>query len=173
MKAFLLYLLASLITYTTVAQTNNKEKAQLLAENEFSKTKSVKKEKYGITKEKTSVIRSTIVPSDDLSFYAGNYVYDDLDYKLEIRLDPQNKLMATLSRPSIPDLLLQDVLVDGAFFQAVKQNPDGTKETWEGAFINKNDNGTTEFGLGIKLGNAIQLTPGLKLTRIFFKKVSP
>ncbi len=47
------------------------------------------------------------------------------------------------------------------------------RKIWEGVFINKNDNGNVEFGLGIKLSKPIQLTEGLKITKIFLKKVSP
>ena len=49
----------------------------------------------------------------------------------------------------------------------------GEEELWEGVFIDRNDNGNAEFGLGIKLGKPISLTEGLKIERIFFKKVSP
>ncbi len=81
--------------------------------------------------------------------------------------------MATLSMAGGKDILLKDVSITDAFFHAVKENTDGTKELWEGVFINKSDNGNVEFGLGIKLSRPIQLTEGLRLTRIFLKKVSP
>ncbi len=81
--------------------------------------------------------------------------------------------MAALSMAGGKDILLKDVSITDAFFHAVKQNADGTEELWEGVFINRSDNGNTEFGLGIKLEKPLQLTEYMAITRIFFKKVSP
>ncbi len=150
-----------------------KEKAEALAKNEFSKTKHKKVEKFGVVKELNKVIVSTPVINNKLSFYDGNYFYQDLNYKIEVRTDKYNKPMATLTIAGGKDILLQEVSIFDAFFHAVKLNADGSKELWEGAFINKNDNGHTEFGLGIKLSKPIQLTEGLNITKIFLKKVSP
>ncbi len=150
-----------------------KEKAESLAKEEFSKTKEMRKEKYGIVKELKKVVKSTPVVNENLSFYDGNYVYQDLQYKIELRTDKQKKPMATLKIADGQDIQLKDVSITDAFFHAVKHNKDGTEELWEGAFINKNDSGNIEFGLGIKMSEPVQLTQGLKITRIFLKKVSP
>ncbi len=150
-----------------------KEKAEALAKNEFSKSKHKKVEKYGVVKELNKVIVSTPVINNNLSFYEGNYVYQDLDYKIEIRKDAQNKMMATLNIGNSPAIVLKNVNIKDAFFQAAKENTDGTEELWEGVFINKNDNGITEFGLGIKLPKPVQFTEDIQITKIFLKKVSP
>ncbi len=150
-----------------------KEKAEALAKNEFSKSKHKKVEKFGVVKELNKVIVSTPIINNNLSFYDGNYIYQDLDYKIEVRTDKYNKPMATLSIAGGQDILLREVSITDAFFHAVKLNADGSKELWEGAFINKNDNGNTDFGLGIKLSKPVQLTKGLNITKIFLKKVSP
>ncbi len=150
-----------------------KEKAESLAKNEFSKTKYKKKEKYGVVKELNKVIVSTPVINNNLSFYDGNYIYQDLDYKIEVRTDKYNKPMATLTIADGKDILLKEVSITDAFFHAVKLNADGSKELWEGAFININDNGNIEFGLGIKLSKPVELTKGLNIIKIFLKKVSP
>ncbi|MGI8583138.1 MAG: hypothetical protein ACR2KX_13120, partial [Chitinophagaceae bacterium] len=134
-----------------------------------------KMEKYGVVKELNKVIVSTPV-INNLSFYEGNYFYQDLDYKIEVRTDKYNKPMATLNIAGGKDILLKDVSITDAFFHAVKQNADGSKELWEGVFINRKGyykNDEVEFGLGIKLSKPIQLTEGLQITKIFFKKVSP
>ncbi|HUS02006.1 MAG TPA: hypothetical protein VMY77_09780 [Chitinophagaceae bacterium] len=175
MKKILLFQIA-LLFISANAMTQNlaaKEKAEALAKDEFSKTKYKKKEKFGVVKELKRVIESTPVVKENASFYNGNYVYHDLNYKIEIRTDKQGRPMATLNIANGPDVLLKEVSITDAFFHAVKQNADGTKEVWEGVFINKNDDGNIELGLGIKLANPIQLTEGLKITRIFLKKVSP
>ena len=63
--------------------------------------------------------------------------------------------------------------VNKAYFSGIRINKSGEGELWEGVFIDRNDNGNSEFGLGIKLANPISLTQGLKIPGIFFKKVSP
>ncbi|MBD0277274.1 MAG: hypothetical protein ICV81_04825 [Flavisolibacter sp.] len=173
-ETLLLYFLtACFITKGISQDLTSKEKAESLAQNEFSKSKYKKVEKYGVVKEMNKVITSTPVVQNDLHFYNGNYWYQDLQYKMEIRTDAQDKLMATLSMPNKPEVQLKNVSVNDAYFTGVVQYQDGSEEKWEGVFIDKNDNGNREFGLGIKLSKPIQLTEGLQLTRLFFKKVSP
>ena len=152
---------------------STKEKADNLAKNVFSKTKDKKKEKNGVTTEVHVKIESTPVVKDDLSFYLGNYWYNDLKYKLEIRIDANKNLMATLSVPGEPDVQLKKTAVDQAYFSAIRVNKNGEEELWEGVFIDRSDNGNSEFGLGIKLANPVSLTEGLNIEKIFFKKVSP
>jgi hypothetical protein len=173
-RIFLLTTLLIGFSFLALSQElSPKEKAEGLAKNEFSKSKRKKEEKDGVVKEKIRVVESTPVINTNLSFYHGNYVYNDLKYKLEIRSDEQNHVMATLTIADGQPIRLKNVTISDAYFTAVKPNADGTEEFWEGAFINKNDNGTTDFGLGIKLSRPIPLTEGLQITRLFFKKVSP
>ena len=152
---------------------SSREKADDLAKNVFSKTKDKKKEKNGVTTEVHVKIQSTPVIKEDMSFYEGNYWYQDLKYKLEIRRDANKNLMATLSIPGEPDVQLRKTSVNQAYFSAIRVNKNGEEEVWEGVFIDRNDNGNSQFGLGIKLANAIPLTEGLEIQKIFFKKVSP
>ena len=173
-KLFVILLSVGVVSAPGFSQElSSKEKADDLAKNVFSKTKDKKKEKNGVTTEVHIKILSTPVTKDDLSYYEGNYWYQDLKYKLEIRLDADKKLIATLSVPGEPDVQLKKVWVDHAYFSGVRVHKNGEEEMWEGVFIDRNDNGNTEFGLGIKLANPISLTEGLKIPNIFFKKVSP
>ena len=173
-KILFLYVLIAFISSNCMSQElTAKEKAEDLAKNVFSKSKHAKKEKYGVVKEKTKVVESTPVVKTNLDFYAGNYWYQDFNYKLEIRLDANKNLIATLSIPNKPDVQLKNVSVTDAYFTGIKQNEDGTEEKWEGVFINKFDNGNTEFGLGIKLAKALPIPDGVQTTKVFFKKVSP
>ncbi|MBD0332987.1 MAG: hypothetical protein ICV66_10050 [Chitinophagaceae bacterium] len=174
MKKTFGFSLLFLISLSAICQDiSPKERAESLAANDFSKSKYKKKEKYGVVKEMKKEVISTPVIKGNLSWYDGNYVYKDLNYKIEIRTDKNKRPMATLSIAGGKDVLLKDVSITDAFFHAVNQNADGTEELWEGAFINKSDNGNVEFGLGIKLSKPIQLTEGLQITKIFLKKVSP
>jgi len=149
------------------------EKADDLAKNIFSKTKDKKKEKDGVTTEVHVKIESTPVIKDDLSYYEGNYWYQDLKYKMEIRLDANKNMMATLTIPGEPDVQLKKVSVNKSYFSGIRVKKNGEEELWEGVFIDRNDNGNSEFGLGIKLADPISLTEGLKIPSIFFKRVSP
>jgi len=175
MKKLIVILSSTGIFYTSgfTQELSPKEKADDLAKNVFSKTKDKKKEKDGVTTEVHVKIESTPVVKNELSYYEGNYWYKDLKYKMEIRLDANKNLMATLSIPGEPDVQLKKVSVSQAYFSGIRVNKSGAEELWEGVFIDRNDNGNSEFGLGIKLTNPIPLTEGLKIERIFFKKVSP
>jgi len=53
----------------------------------------------------------------------------------------------------------------------VQVNANGSETPLEGVFINKNDNGQTEFGLGIKLSTSITIDNALHVDKLFFKKV--
>ncbi len=173
-KILFLYVLIAFISSNCMSQElTAKEKGEDLAKNVFSKSKHAKKEKYGVVKEKTKVVESTPFVKSNVEYYAGNYWYHDFNYKMEIRLDVNKNLMATLSIPNKPDVQLKKVSVTDAYFMGIKQNEDGTEEKWEGVFINKSDNGNTEFGLGIKLQNPLPIADGVQTTKIFFKKVSP
>jgi len=173
-KVILLYVLVAFIANNCISQElTAKEKAEDMAKNVFSKSKYKKKVKDGILTEVNIKIESTPVAKDNLQYYAGNYWYKDLGYKMEIRLDANKNLMATLSIPDKPEVQLKNVSVTDAYFSGVKRNKDSTEEIWEGVFINRPDNGNTEFGLGIKLEKPLQLTEYMAITRIFFKKVSP
>ena len=154
-------------------ELSSKEKADDLAKNVFSKTKDKVKEKNGVKTEVHVKIESTPVIKNDLSFYEGNYWYQDLKYKLEIRHDANKNLMATLSIPGEADVQLKNTSINQAYFSGIRVNTNGKEELWEGVFIDRNDNGNSEFGLGIKLANPISLTEGLNIGKIFFKKVSP
>jgi len=173
-KVILLYVLMAFIANNCISQElTAKEKAEDMAKNVFSKTKHKKKEKDGTITEVNVKIESTPVAKDNLEFYAGNYWYKDLGYKMEIRVDANKNLTATLSNPFKPKMQLKNVTVTDAYFLGVKQNEDGTEELWEGVFINRSDNGNTEFGLGIKLEKPLPLTKYMAVTTIFFKKGSP
>jgi hypothetical protein len=148
-----------------------KEKAETIAKNEFSKSKHKRVEKEGVVKEKTKVVESTPVINNEASFYQGNYVVQGFDYQLEIRQDPQNQWLVTLKMDN-ERTLLKNVVITDAYFSAKKVARDGTEEQWEGAFINKNDNGTVDFGLGIKLFKPMRFE-SINITTLFFKKVSP
>lgn len=153
-----------------VSQETAREKAEMIAKNDFSKSKHEKKEKFGVVKEKRKVIESTPVVRTDLSFYEGQYLSHNSEYKIDIK-KTEGKWVAKLYMNNIP-FELKDITITDALFQAVKVNTDGTEEKWEGVFIDKNDDGNLEFGLGIKLPKPLQASEGLSITKLFLRKVA-
>lgn len=160
-----------LLSASQSQEVSAKEKAEALAKNEFSKEKYKKEEKYGVVKEKHKAVVSTPVINKDLSFYQGNYVVQGFNYQLEVRKDPQDKWLVTITTDD-EKTVLKNVTINDAYFTATKTSKDGTEERWEGAFINKSDNGVEDFGLGIKLPNPMRFQ-SINMTKLFFKKVSP
>ena len=158
---------------TAMSQESSKEKAEDLAKNEFSKTKQKQKATGGVVKEKTRMVESTPVIETNPAFYQGHYVNKDCNYEVEIRSDENNNVIATLTQGEGPEKQLRSVSIHDAFFAASTEGENGKVDFWEGVFINKNTDGTIEFGLGLLLPKAIELTPGLRVTKLFLKKVSP
>ena len=106
----LIIILVSVGVFTFSGSTQElspRQKADDLAKNVFSKTKDKKKEKNGVTTEVHVRIESTPVIKNELSDYEGNYWYNDMKYKLEIRLDATKNLLATLSIPGQTDIPLK------------------------------------------------------------------
>jgi hypothetical protein len=106
MKPHLLFLGLFLLTETYVyAQAiSPKDQAIDIAKNDFSSNISMRKEKYGVVREKHKVIESTLVVANTLQFYTGNYIFEEIQYQLEIRLDEQNNPIVTLSAPNQPGI---------------------------------------------------------------------
>ncbi len=177
-KTLLVVALFVFISINAVSQElTAKEQAELMAKTDFSKSKYKKKEKYGVVKEMSRVVESTPVIKDDLKDYAGIYKTEGPNYIMEIRVNDKDAVEAILRIPGteqkeVATYQLKNSTIKDALFKAIKINKDETKEEWEGVFINKNDNGAVDFGLGIKLPNPITITEGLRTEKLFFKKVS-
>lgn len=175
MKTNILFLCLSILTGSYgYAQSNSPEdKAVAIAKNDFSSDIHTQTEKFGAVKEKHKVIESTPVSGKPLQFYTGNYVFNEIQYELEIRLDAKNNPMVTLTAPDQPVRHLKNVTISDAYFVGFMPNGDGSEEKWEGVFINKSHAGNTTFGLGIKVSTAIPIADSIQLNKLFFKKVTP
>ncbi|PSR54107.1 hypothetical protein AHMF7605_11555 [Adhaeribacter arboris] len=174
MKIFFLGLITFLLTHSSAISQglSPKEKAAFFASNAFSKSKYKREEKYGIVKEKSKVIHSTPVISNESTFYIGQYVDENQGTRLELKRETGNNIRAILSYPDSRKVTSDLVQIQDAYFKATLKMSDGKEEVWEGAFINKNDNETTAFGLGIILPNPIK-KDDLTLNKLFFKKIVP
>ncbi|PSR56723.1 hypothetical protein AHMF7605_26125 [Adhaeribacter arboris] len=174
MKIFFMGLITFLLTHSDAISQDlsPKEKAAFFASNTFSKSKYKREEKYGIVKEKSRVIQSTPVISNDLSVYLGHYVDENRGTRLELIRDMGDNFRAILSYPDSRKVTSDLVQIQDAYFNATLKKHNGQEEVWEGAFIHKKDNGTTVFGLGIVLPNSIKIGD-LTTDQFFFKKIVP
>jgi hypothetical protein len=176
MKKTLLLLFASLLfNHVSFSQgLSAKERAELIAQESFSKSKYMKKEKYGITKELNRVIVSTPVIQQNTADYSGVYKAYGFDCTLILNIEDDQKIQATLKENDgnkSSAFSLKQITIKDALFKAIQVDADGSETPLEGVFINKNDNGRTEFGLGIKLSKSITKDDALQIDKLFFKKV--
>jgi hypothetical protein len=175
MRKILIVLFTSLLfNHITFSQElNAKERAEFIARENFSKSKHLKKEKYGITKELNRVIVSTPVIKKNVQDYSGVYKANGFDQTLTLRADDAQKIQATLTTNGTNKSAIQlgNITIKDALFKAIQVNADGTTTPLEGVFINKNDNGQTEFGLGINLVKNITKNDAPLIDKMFFKKV--
>ncbi len=176
MKKTLILLFASLFfNHISFSQElNAKERAELIARENFSKSKHLKKEKFGITKEVNRTIISTPAIKQNVKDYSGVYKAIGFDYTLALSINDAQNIQATLTEnngTTTSALQLKNITIKDALFKAIQANADGTTTPLEGVFINKNDNGQTEFGLGIKLLKSIIKDNALQIDKMFYKKV--
>lgn len=170
-KIIVLSISTFLVFSACIAQeVTPKEKAADLAKNVFSKSKHLRKEKYGVVKEKSVVIESVLVIKENVEDYSGSYGSEGLGYKIDIQVLDNKTINATLQLPGKSPMELKNVVLKDAYFKATARTEEGKEEIWEGAFISKNDNGITDFGLGIKPPETI-VQNGLHIDKLFLKKL--
>lgn len=159
--------------FVSAQQNGDRERGELIAKEDFSKSKYMKKEKYGVVKELNRVIVSQPVIKQNKHEYAGLYKAQDFGNTIELKITG-NTIEAILQKgndDSVSDLFyqLKNIVINDALFKATLINKNGNEEIAEGVFINKNDNGIIDFGLGIKLPKNITIN-GLHIDKLFFKK---
>jgi hypothetical protein len=176
MKKTMLLLFVSLsLSHIIFSQElNSKERAETIAREDFSKSKYLKKEKFGIIKELNRAIVSSPVIQQNVKDYSGLYKANGINYTLTLNAKDEHNIQGTLKESDGANnsiSKLKDIIIKDALFKAVQVNADGTKTPLEGVFINKNDNGSTEFGLGIKLSKSIAINNAPQIDKLFFKKL--
>lgn len=163
------------VRHSSAQDMQPKERAELIAKESFSKSKYKKMEKYGVTKEMSKVIISTPVIKNDIKGYSGVYKATAPDYTLTLHIADAKNITGTIKEVTesnaIQNSTLKNITITDALFKAVKVNTDGTETALEGVFIDKNDNGNHDFGLGIKLSESITINNALHTDKLFFRKV--
>jgi len=146
----------------------------------FSKSKHVVKERRGIRVEKYKDVRSTPAARANPADYSGRYAVDDFGFVVNLRVDANGNLTGDGYEPMGGDtgvrktFRLADGRIEGALLTATQIYPDGTRQRFEGVFMNRTstdsptDKGTTEFGLGV-IGRTITID-GLTMNKFFYRK---
>ncbi len=155
-------------------QLSPKERAELIARENFSKSKHVRKEKYGIVKEMNKVTVSEPAIRQNINEYSGLYESQDLHYIIELTVT-QTMNTGVLKIPGKENNIyqtfsLKNIYIRDAYFKAILVHTVGSEEQLEGVCINKNDNGVIDFGVGLLLEKTITMD-GLNIDKLFFKKV--
>lgn len=165
---------------TAAASPNNR--AQVLAAS-FSKSKHIAKEKRGVRKEKYLDVRSAPSVRTNPATYSGSYEVPDFGFSLQLTVSQNGSVQGSGREPVDLDagvmrtFTLRDGRVDGALLTADKVYSNGTRENFEGVFIDRTtrtsptDAGTTEFGLGV-MGRAVQMS-GLTINKFFYQLTGP
>jgi hypothetical protein len=145
----------------------------------FNKFKHLKKEKFGITKEKYLRVESNPVVKANPEDYSGTYEIPDLGFAMHLRVDHSGNVEGDGYEPLTPDpavrraFTLRNGKIEGALLTATKVYAGGHTEKLEGVFINRTsfesptDKGFTTFGLGTA-GRPIEVS-GVTLDRLFYE----
>jgi hypothetical protein len=127
----------------------------------FTKEKHVVKEKRGVRLEKYKRILSEPVVKANPQDYSGTYEVPDMGLAVLLRVDRNGTVEGTGYEPTGPDLsvrrsfTLRNGRIDGALLVATQIFANGTRDRFEGVFMNRTsfesptDKGVTVFGLGV------------------------
>jgi hypothetical protein len=117
--------------------------------------------------------KSTPVYLDETIKYYGIYNSEGSSLTYQVVIDCSHpQLRITADDPAKSEMFeLKNVIIHDAYFKADKVLPTGGFEKLEGVFIDKNDNGRSTFGLGLKFSRPFEVTEGLSTDKIFLKKM--
>ena len=159
---------ASIVSQQLSSQTKAREIAAA-----FTKNKHAVKEKFGVRVEKYKVVRSEPAVKSNLSEYSGVYEVHDLGYVISVQVGNDGRIQANGSENS-RTFTLENAKIDGALLTATKVYSDGTRERFEGSFLNRTDRnsptdpGVTIFGLGVVLTTPFEVN-GLTYDKLFYQ----
>jgi hypothetical protein len=159
---------ASIVSQQLSSQTKAREIAAA-----FTKNKHAVKEKFGVRVEKYKDVRSEPAVKSNLSEYSGVYEVHDLGYVISVQVGNDGRIQANGSENS-RTFTLENAKIDGALLTATKVYSDGTRERFEGSFLNRTDRnsptdpGVTIFGLGVVLTTPFEVN-GLTYDKLFYQ----
>ena len=159
---------ASVISQQLSSQTRAREIAAA-----FTKNKHAVKEKYGVRMEKYKDVRSEPAVKSNIGDYSGVYEVQDLGYVISLQVGSDGRVQASGSENS-RSFVLENAKIEGALLTASKVYSDGTREKFEGSFLNRTDResptdpGVRRFGLGVVLTTPFEVN-GLTYDKLFYQ----
>jgi hypothetical protein len=173
MRIFVVIVLSIACAVNVISQQiSSQTKAQEIAAA-FTKNKHVVKEKYGVHREKYKNVRSEPAVKSDLREYSGVYEVRELAYVISVQVGNDGQVKATGSEQS-RQFRLENAKIEGALLTASKVYSDGTREKFEGVFLNRTDRdsptdpGVTVFGLGVILAAPFEMN-GVTYDKVFYQ----
>ncbi len=143
------------------------------------------KEKRGVRKEKYRSVRSEPTTKKNIADYSGQYEVPGLDYNLEIKVTNGGNVEATGFEPKNGDaqkgrkFTFRNAKIEGALLTATKVYDDGSKEKFEGVFIEQTDiegvspqqieRQSKTFGLAVA-DVQVKTTSGVNLDKLFYHR---
>ena len=143
------------------------------------------KEKRGVRKEKYRSVRSEPTTKKNIADYSGQYEVPGLGYNLEIKVTNGGNIEAIGYEPKNGDaqqgrkFTFRNAKIEGALLTATKVYDDGSKEKFEGVFIDQmNIEGVspqqierrdTTFGLAV-VDVRVKTASGVNLDRLFYQR---
>jgi hypothetical protein len=174
MRTFVVIVLSIVFAANVISQQlSSQTKAQEIAAT-FTKNKHVVKEKYGVRMEKYKDVRSEPAVKANLRDYSGVYEVVDLGFVINLQVGSDGRIQANGSEKSRA-FRLENAKIEGALLTAAKIYQDGTRERFEGAFLNRTDRnspadpGVTVFGLGVVLSTSFDMN-GLTYDKLFYQQ---
>jgi hypothetical protein len=155
------------------------QRTQVIAAS-FSKSKHVVKERRGVRVEKYRDVRSTPAVRVNPAEYSGRYEVQDMGFVVDLRVDANGIVTGSGYEPMGGDqsvrktFRLVDGKIDGALLTATQIYGDGSRQRFEGVFMNRTstdspgDKGVTVFGLGVT-GRTVTMN-GLTMDKFFYAK---
>ena len=167
MRTFVVISLLIACGVSAIAQTRAQELATA-----FNKHKEVVKEKYGVKKEKYKDVRSEPAVKQNIADYSGAYEVAELGYVINIQVGSDGRVQAS-GNENRRAFTLENARIEGALLTASRVYQDGSREKFEGVFLNRTDRnsptdpGVTTFGLGVVLNTPFE-TNGLTYEKLFY-----
>jgi hypothetical protein len=173
MRTFVaIVLLLACVAGIVAQQLSSQTKAREVAAA-FTKNKHVVKEKFGVRVEKYKDVRSEPAVKTNIRDYSGVYEVQELGYVISVQVGTDGTIQASGSEKSRA-FRLENAKIEGALLTASKVYADGSKEKFEGVFLNRTDRnsptdpGTSIFGLGVVLTTPFEVN-GLTYDKLFYQ----
>ena len=176
MRSISIIALLVLIPINAFAQEFSSErKSEIVAS--FNKEKHSIKEKNGVRVEKYKRVVSEPANKPSVRDYSGIYDVEGFGYRINIQVGNDGSVNATGTEPTnggTRNFRLEGAKIANAMLTATKVYDDGSKEKFEGVFLNRTDYisptdpGVRTFGLGVIVKNPVEVN-GLTFDKLFYQ----